>query len=767
MAVGDIVHADWTITRATKAIRYVGADHDAGSGTPSYSTVIKFHRWLQDLADDAIAVPANNDQLDITNTNPSTRSTDNIITLINGYNIDDNAAEHLYDGSIIQNNTDDIYDGIVNFGNPEVQIQIIQNGKILADDWWNYNGTTNVYGTGGLNADSTSGISHRFMIKTKSGGTVIDSGKLIGTCRRITISSGGKTFSEFTINSTSRGNNVLALSDGSDLNNSSTLATIAGWTGITNLTEGYKLMDIDDEGTDEEYYSEWTRSSYTINQFYERMKWLTYNRATGQDSNTADTGTSYAVGNATIDGQAQTFANGTTAQFLTKVQVRMKKTGSPTGNLTAKLYAMTGTFNVDSKPTGAALATSDTFNVANLSSTYTVKTLGFSTQYLMNASTNYAIAIEYTGGDGSNYVQVEGKAAGTHQGNQSSLSSATWTPTAGADLWFIAYAAPSLYGINGQLFRGITHEIALSGTSSGTFSAYNAITWNSNAGGGQMFAIDNVTASSATKMWIQHLWGSAPTGLITKVGGGATATVSSVTARDLSKPFVGVSTGSALIGSYGLGVKYLDLTSNDLIMSLNGIPLSPPNIVTVTIKGLTQYDRVLLAPWDGTTTDTNGDPAIDKGQFHLSTALTIHPASPFSVVVKAGTEGPTIPADTPATGWIRVTDNNGFERRLHYSSWTGSTFTVDTDDGSSEDFSSVNASVDNHVYIAYMDNEASLVNGPGLEELSFSAVQTGTRDMVVLVRRGIAASAIKQYIAPFTQSSTPAQSITPIKTTDL
>jgi len=92
-----IVASDWTIDRSTKVIAYTGDDHDGAS--PSYATVIEFHRWLQGLADDAVAT--GDDELDITNVDPSRRSTDNIITLINGYTIGDTEAEHLYDGSVI------------------------------------------------------------------------------------------------------------------------------------------------------------------------------------------------------------------------------------------------------------------------------------------------------------------------------------------------------------------------------------------------------------------------------------------------------------------------------------------------------------------------------------------------------------------------------------------------------------------------------------------------------------------------------------------
>ncbi len=252
-----IVATDWTIARANGNIRYIGDDHNGAS--PSYATVIQLHRWIQNLADDASS--SGDDELDITDENPSGRSTDNIITLLGAYNIDDGSAEHLYDGSIIQGTgaTEVIYDGIVNYGNSDVQLQLIQNGAVISDDWWNYNGA-------GLNADATNGISHRFMVKVRDTGTDIDLRKLIGTCRRY-----GHTYSEFSINGTSRGNNVLALSDAADLNNTTASGTVATWTEITN-TEGYRAIDVNNDTVSEFYYSEWDKDVYSINQSTKEMK---------------------------------------------------------------------------------------------------------------------------------------------------------------------------------------------------------------------------------------------------------------------------------------------------------------------------------------------------------------------------------------------------------------------------------------------------------------------------------------------------------------
>lgn len=575
----SLVATDWEITRSNGNIRYIGGDHDGTGGTPSYATVIEFHRWLQSLADDAVA--AGDDELDITNTNPSQRSTDNIITLINSYNIDDNAAEHLYDGSVIQNSGADIYDGIVNFGNADVQIQIIQNGAVLADDWWNYN-------SAGLNADATSGISHRFMIKVRSTGSDIDGRKLIGTCRRF-----GYTYSEFSINSTARGNNVLALTDSSDLNNTTDSATVATWSAGFSNTEGYANLDIDNNGSDEYYYSEWNidRGTYSINDFYEYTKYLSR------------------------DGSAST-----------------------------------------------------------------------------------------------------------------------------------------MYGLSGELFRGITHQVNLntSGSNSGTFNAYEPVTWS--GGTGQMFAIDSTTASSANTMWIQLLTGSPPgtATLITGTTSSATATTAAATSyveRTISKPFCGASTGSAIIGAYGLGIVAADLSSSDSLTNLSGSVLSPPNYVTNTVAGLVSgEDRVLVAPRDGV--DGNNDPAIDKDQLSLATALTTDNIT--SVVV---TE--VIPDYTPSSGYLRVTDDDGFERRLHYSAVnTGTkTFTIDTTDGN-EDFGGAQgsgtyqASIGNDIYIAYIDELASAATATFT---SVHASGAASMSLVIIVRDG-GATPIKQYIAPWTQT---------------
>lgn len=232
-----------------------GGDIRWTGGAATY-TVLELHRFLQDLADNDSS--AGDDLLDITLATPSNRQTDNIIELLNGFNIDDTVAQHLYDGSIIQNGGDDIYEGIRVFSKPNTYLNIIQNGALATNFW-----------TSGLNADATNGVSHRFLILVRSGGTDIDGRRLIGTTREW-----GKTYSEFKINGTSRGNNVIALTYNDDLNNQTLIATIAALADITN-TEGYVGLDVDNNASDEYYYSEWDIGANSLNTFYEYTKWLT------------------------------------------------------------------------------------------------------------------------------------------------------------------------------------------------------------------------------------------------------------------------------------------------------------------------------------------------------------------------------------------------------------------------------------------------------------------------------------------------------------
>lgn len=719
-----IVATDWTVTRSNGNIRYIGDDHNGAA--PSYASVIEFHRWLQELADDAVAIPSSLDELDITNLNPSERSTDNIITLVNNYNIDDNAAEHLYDGSIIQSGGAEIYDGIVNFGAPFTQIQIIQNGAILTDDWWNYGvggtddtssgatfltdsgeswttnewvdytiinttdgswgiitantattitadlhgGATDLWDSGDayligkpLNSDLGQGISHRFMIKVRTGGTDIDGKRLRGISRRF-----GKTWAEFPINGTSRGNNVLALSDANDLNNSSDIDTIGAITDV---------------------YQNRSASSATVSGV----------NSTGQAVLNTSDGTQFTAGDfIMIAGDSAEY------QIL-------------------------------------SIAT----NALTLNRNLQVATAG--------SEAIYDLEVGYLGQDIDNNTTNEFYYSKWTKGAQSINSFYERMKYLARDT-----STSYIYGIPGELFRGITHELDVDG-GAGTWAAVESISWS--GGTGQLLAIDNQTGASATKIWFQLLSGVVPTDNQTITGGisGGTVladlTTGSIVSRPVATPFVGQSTGSALIGSYGFALLSGDLTVNDTLFDLTNTAVFPPNNVQFSISGLViSEDRVIVAPWDGVTTDPQGNPAINKNQ--LSLTSTLNTDNVASIQVSNGDET-AIPSDTPSSGTIRVIDNNGFERRLQYSGYTGTTFTITTTDGN-EDFASVNATAGNNVYITYIDKTATATTE------SFTAVYSSDRDLVVIVRDG-GGTPIKQFISAATFGN--ANSTTPaIRTTD-
>lgn len=258
------IATDFTINASTKVIAYGGAAHGlTGAG---YYTVLELHRWLQDLADDSGS--AGDDYMDISRATPSDKQFDTIITLVNGYTIDTAASEHLYGGSIIQAGGDTIYDGVQVIAGSGAHIQVIQNGAVLTNEFWN----SVPFGTAikGLNPDSANGIACRFMVQVRASAVDIDGRRLLLQTREF-----GFTYTEFKINGTSRGINVAALSYAADLNNATASGTVAGYTDVINLTAGYVGIDVNADTVNEFYYSKWDRGARSINAFYERMKYLT------------------------------------------------------------------------------------------------------------------------------------------------------------------------------------------------------------------------------------------------------------------------------------------------------------------------------------------------------------------------------------------------------------------------------------------------------------------------------------------------------------
>lgn len=146
---------------------------------------------------------------------------------------------------------------------------------------------------------------------------------------------------------------------------------------------------------------------------------------------------------ATVTGLGQTFTT-TGATILKSAVFYMKKTGTPTGNANAKVYAITGTPNTDAKPTGSVLATSDNFDVSTLTGSLALITFTFSgaQQITLSAATNYAIVVEYGSADASNHpdfgVDLIGSSDAT--GNACRLTSGVWASQS-YDVCFYVYTS--------------------------------------------------------------------------------------------------------------------------------------------------------------------------------------------------------------------------------------------------------------------------------------------------------------------------------------
>lgn len=230
------------------------------TGTTANYTVLELHRFLQDLADDAQA--SGDDLVDITSNTPSDRSTDTIITLLGVYNIDDDAAEHLYAGSITQEGGDTVYSGLQVLGAVNTnltQVMIIQDNDLYqftTTDTAPYWGDQS---TGGYNGNSAAGILMRVMLKTRQFGADLDRKRI-----RVQIRHWGDTYDFF--NATlGTGESVAAVSSTPDAQNDTAQGTVTVYADVLNSggtanapIGGYQTIDLNNGNGPQPYYSKWT-----------------------------------------------------------------------------------------------------------------------------------------------------------------------------------------------------------------------------------------------------------------------------------------------------------------------------------------------------------------------------------------------------------------------------------------------------------------------------------------------------------------------------
>ena len=292
----------------------IGADTGTTADVDGYVhnrtwTAQELHYFGRGLGDDEVST--GDDIYDIFKPDASRRSTEEIVSMLNGYNISDLVAERMYGGSITQAGGDTVYSGIdisLTVTNLDTQPLIIQNNTILTDRW------KNAYNPSALKGQV------RLMIKTRSGGVDID-GKRV----KVRLLENGS--SHFTAGTTlGVGATGISLFSSADLNNTSSLAAISLLVGAS-VVEGFQSIDLLNGNGAQPFIQKWATGVQTRAELYEITKYQ-QDRTTagvtlhgmdsrlfvGADLNFAFDGGDGAGGFA--ENEILTFSNGATAALL-------------------------------------------------------------------------------------------------------------------------------------------------------------------------------------------------------------------------------------------------------------------------------------------------------------------------------------------------------------------------------------------------------------------------------------------------------------------
>jgi len=148
----------------------------------------------------------------------------------------------------------------------------------------------------------------------------------------------------------------------------------------------------------------------------------------------ADQDTTRPIGNGTITGVGQSFTgNGGT---LANVSFFLSKTGVPTGNAVAKLYAHEGAYGIDSIPSGAALITSENLDVSAITGSLVDTRLDFLNEVVLTNAVKYVVTLEYDNGDVGNYINIGDDTSAPAHGGNACDKTGTWAAVPGSDLKF-------------------------------------------------------------------------------------------------------------------------------------------------------------------------------------------------------------------------------------------------------------------------------------------------------------------------------------------
>jgi hypothetical protein len=136
---------------------------------------------------------------------------------------------------------------------------------------------------------------------------------------------------------------------------------------------------------------------------------------------------------------------------LDSVRFYLRKNGTPTGNMTATIHALSETYGSgDDVGTGEALATSDTVSIAGLTTSVAYVTFTFSgaNRITLVDGTQYVVSVNYSGGDATNRLHIgRDSTSPTHTGNACYTSGESWTAVSGSDVIFDVYTSVGSTGV--------------------------------------------------------------------------------------------------------------------------------------------------------------------------------------------------------------------------------------------------------------------------------------------------------------------------------
>jgi hypothetical protein len=332
----------------------------------------------------------------------------------------------------------------------------------------------------------------------------------------------------------------------------------------------------------------------------------------------------------------------------------------------------------------------------------------------------YGTEIPYTGGTGTLVTVGEVVEGGTSGARGRVLYV---DDTAGTGTIIVADPTGSFNNTESlTTLRGASEWTATSGT----------VVNNTASGQILLMALDD--QGTTGNVYGQQLTGIIPVNGQTLFGATSNGTLDvngSVSTRTINNQFIGSYTGSNYNPvNFGIAIDPSDAIAGDQFTNLLEVTISPPDNRSGTVTNLAIGDYVTVYPWDGVSTDVNGDALPDFADMTITVTLA---GGEGIVTVGAG----NIPNNTPAAGYLRLErDSDGNYDLLEYSSWTNTTgvFTlVGTVPNA--------ATTGNNLMRAFIDQIVTAGT-----QLSYSAQWTTPgQDVAITVRRGGSPSPIKTF----------------------